>query len=85
MLAPSNDCSSPQSGGLSSIPAVGGHEQLIGHCETERLRGVGIDGQRELCRQLHRKVGRLLALEDAVSALVLVDVISPIGDQSADA
>jgi hypothetical protein len=38
-------------------------------------------------RHLRRKVGRLLAFEDAVDvagrALVLVELISPIGDQAA--
>ena len=40
-----------------------------------------------LGRRLHRQVGRLLALEDAIDVAgrlpVLIDVISPIGDQAA--
>ena len=40
-----------------------------------------------LGRRLHRKVGRLLALEDAIDvagrAPVLVDDIRPVGDQAA--
>ena len=40
-----------------------------------------------LGRRLHRQVGRLLALEDAIDiagrAPVLVDEIGPIGDQAA--
>ena len=40
-----------------------------------------------LGRRLHRQVGRLLALEDAIDvaggAPVLIDVIRPIGDQAA--
>ena len=55
--------------------------------EAERLRGLEIDHQFVLGRRLHRQVGRLLALEDAIDvagrAAVLVDEIRPIGDQAA--
>ena len=55
------------------------------HGEAERLRGLEIDHQLEFGRRLHRQVGRLLALEDAIDVAgglpVLVDPIRPIGDQ----
>ena len=57
------------------------------HFEAERLGGLEVDHQFVLGRRLHRQVGRLLALEDAVDvagrAPVLVDQIGPIGDQAA--
>ena len=59
----------------------------MGYVEAERLCGLEINRQIVLGRRLHRQVGRLLALEDAVDvaggAPVLVDVIRPIGDQAA--
>ena len=66
---------------------VGAGEQRWRHFEAERLRGLEIDHQLVLGRRLHRQIGRLLALEDAVDiaggAAVLVDEIRPIGDQAA--
>jgi hypothetical protein len=66
---------------------VGAGEHGRRHIEAERLRGLDVDHQFVLGRSLHRKVGRLLALEDAVDVAgrlpVLVDEISPIGDQAA--
>ena len=57
------------------------------HVEAERLGGLEIDHQFVLGRRLHRQVGGLLALEDAIDvagrAAVLVDDIRPIGDQAA--
>ena len=57
------------------------------HVEAERLGGLEVDHQLVLGRRLHRQVGRLLALEDAIDvagrAPVLVDQIRPIGDQAA--
>ena len=57
------------------------------HGEAERLGGLEVDHQFVLGRRLHRQVGRLLALEDAVDVAgrppVLVDQIRPIGDQAA--
>ena len=57
------------------------------HVEAERLGGLEVDHQLALGRHLHRKVGRLLALEDAIDivgrAPEVVDLIRPIGDQAA--
>ena len=55
--------------------------------EAERFCGLEVDHQLVLGRSLHRQVGRLLALEDAIDvasgASVLVEQIRPIADQAA--
>src|SRR6266851_7342334 len=65
---------------------VGAGEQLRWHVEAKRLRGLEVDHQLVLGWRLYRKVGRLLALEDAVDiagrASVLVNEIGAIGDQA---
>ena len=65
---------------------VGASEQRRRHVEAKRLGGFEVDHQIVLCWRLHRQVGRLLALEDAVDvagcAPVLVDLISSIRDQA---
>ena len=57
------------------------------HFEAERFGGLEVDHQLVFGRRLHRQVGRLLALEDAIDVAgreaVLVDDIRPIGDQAA--
>src|SRR5262249_2750727 len=44
---------------------VGQREQLVRHFEAERLRGLEVDDQLELCRQHNWQITRLLAFEDA--------------------
>ena len=65
----------------------GRREERGRHDEAECLGGLEVDHKLVLVRRLHRKVGRFLALEDAVDiagrAPVLVDKVSPIGDQPA--
>jgi hypothetical protein len=52
----------------------------VGHVKTERFGGLEIDHRFVLGRRLHRQVGRLLALEDAIDivgrAAVLIDQVS---------
>src|SRR5262245_36313529 len=66
---------------------VGAGEQRWRHGETKRLGGLKIDHQFVLGRCLHRKIGGLLALENAIDvagcAPELVGEIRPIGDQTA--
>src|SRR4051812_10684829 len=40
-------------------------QQLVGDFEAERLRGLEVDHELELCRQHNRQITRLLAFEDA--------------------
>ena len=44
---------------------VGQCQQLVGDFEAERLRGLEVDHELELCRQHNRQITRLLAFEDA--------------------
>src|SRR5262245_44653666 len=66
---------------------VGAREQSRRHLEAQGTGGLQVDDEFVLGRGLYRQVGGLLAPEDAVDVargvLVLVDVISPIGDQAA--
>src|SRR6266566_5832536 len=66
---------------------VGPGEQRRRDFEPERLCRLEIDRQFILDRRLHRQVGRLLALEDAIHVACrvpkLVDESRPIGDQAA--
>src|SRR5262245_59553590 len=45
---------------------IGGGEQRLRNGQTERLCGLEIDNQLVLGRRLHRHIGWLLALEDAI-------------------
>jgi hypothetical protein len=67
---------------------VGAAEQRRRHFEARRLGAFEINRQLILGRCLDRKVGRFLALEDAVDvagrAPVLVDQNGSIGDQAAN-
>ena len=66
---------------------IGDLLEMHRHVEAQRLGGLEIDDKLILRRRLHRHVGWLLALEDAVDvagrAPVLIDPIRPIGDQAA--
>ena len=62
-------------------------EQRGWDAQSERLRGLEIDYEFDLCRRLHRKIARFLAPEDAIDiagrATELIEPIRPIGDQAA--
>src|SRR5262245_7215474 len=66
-----------------SLPPIGEVEGRNAEC----LRGVEVDHQYVLVRVLHRQIGWLLALEDAIdicrSAPVEIDRVGPIGQQAA--
>src|SRR6516225_11670473 len=66
---------------------VGDREQPVGNFEAERLCGLEVDRQLVLDRVLHRKVGRLVALEDAIDvtgrAPVRVGRVGGVGDEPA--
>jgi hypothetical protein len=65
---------------------IGAREHGCRHFEAKGLRGLEINHELVLGRRLHRQIGRLLALKDAVDvagrAPVLLDPLGVIGDQS---
>jgi hypothetical protein len=66
---------------------VGACEHHRRHVEAQSLRGFEINHEFVFRWRLHRQVGRLLALEDAIDitrgAPELIDLIGSIADQSA--
>jgi hypothetical protein len=66
---------------------VGTCEQRLWNDQPKRLSGLEINHHFVLGRRLHRKVGRLRTLEDAINvtgrAPVWVDRIGPVGDEAA--
>src|SRR5262249_2039715 len=62
-------------------------EHCWGKCKAERPCGFEVDRQLVFGRCLHRQLGWLFALEDAIDVAgrltILVDVIRPIGGQAA--
>src|SRR5215471_967536 len=74
-------------GAVSLDRLVGAGDQCRRHFKAECPGRLQVDNEFVLGRRLHREVGGLLALEDAVdvlsSAAVLVDKIRPVGDQAA--
>src|SRR5450631_4304704 len=84
-IAPCPSCANTGSGLFDDL--VGPSEQCRRHGEAHRLGGLEIDNQLILGRRLHRKIGGLLALEDAIDvsggAAVLLENIIPIRDQTA--
>src|SRR5215470_15785202 len=77
----------PSGAGILLDHLVGAGEHAGRHLDAQRLRGLEIDHQLVLRWGLHRKVGRLLALENAVDVArgvpVLVEKVGSIGDQAA--
>src|SRR5580704_19039242 len=45
---------------------VGARQKHWRYLDAERPRGLEVDEQFVFCRRLHRKIGRLRALEDAI-------------------
>jgi hypothetical protein len=65
---------------------VGARDQLRRYFEAQRLGCLDVKHQLVLGRRLHRKVSRLLTLEDAIDIAgrgpILVNDIRPVGDQA---
>src|ERR1700751_4027296 len=47
-------------------PLVGAGEQVVRHGQAQRLAGFEVEHKIVFGRRLHRQVGRLLTLEDAI-------------------
>ena len=65
---------------------VGGCEQGRRDCDAERLGSLEVHNHLVFGRRLNRKVGRLLALKDAINiggrAAVLIGLISSVRDEA---
>ena len=66
---------------------VGDLLEVHRHVEAQRHGGLEVDDKLILCRRLHRHIGWLVALEDAVDvarrAAIQIDAVRPIGEQAA--
>jgi hypothetical protein len=66
---------------------VSAGDQCGRNLKAERLCGFEIDCKLVFCRGLHRQVGWLLALQNAIDvssgAAILIEVVRPIADQAA--
>src|SRR5262249_32630232 len=66
---------------------VGAGENRGWNIEPDRFGGLQVDDQLVFGRRLHRQIGRLLALQDAIDVAgrtpILVEEIRPVGDQAA--
>ena len=65
---------------------IRGDKQRVGHGEAECLGGFEVEARFVFGRRLHRQIGRLLALEDAIDIAggtpVLVGWFRSVGDQT---
>src|SRR5262245_60970168 len=73
--------------GASFDHLIGAGEQRRRHLEAKRSRRFEVDDQLVLGWRLHRQIGWLRTLEDAIDvtrrAPILIDEIRPVGDQAA--
>src|SRR5262249_52843262 len=73
-------------GGCSFDHLVGAGEQRRRRLDAEGLRSFEIDDKLVLCRRLHRQIGWLLALEDAVHVsggeTKLLNTVGTVGNEA---
>ena len=79
-----DSCSAAKNPSFDQV--VSPHEHDRRHVDAERLRGLDVDYSLVLDRRLHRQVGGLLALEDAIDAArgapVHVDDVDAVGREA---